>query len=451
MSAGHSSPGIIYKSFKWIKKKLDNYGLTDIFMILTLVWFVYSGFNDGETFGRTFAFLFALLPLVMPFFLWSLLNYSWMTYIREQNHWGKREFCLLEIKLPEEITQSPYAMELVLKSMYDVGGIDTPIDEYWHGKTPPWYSLEIVSTDGVVKFHIWMFRQFKNFIESQLYAHYPGIQIFEVPDYTLKVPFDPSGGDWDFWGIEQALQKPDPYPIVTYIAHGLDKKDLKEEYKHDPLIGILEFFGSLGPGENAWMQMIIRAHTVCPYSKDPLHHIGDIEEWVEAEKEAILSKTVVDEKDKPNFSRLSEADKDAVNAIERKIHKQVFDVGMRMLYVYRKDSRKGRNNGFPTIMRAFEHGSEGRGLNGFKPVFTIGPFDYPWQDYFGYRKKKKKKSMFEGYVKRQYFYPPYAKKWIALNVEELATVYHFPGSVAHTPSLSRMASKRGEAPSNLPT
>jgi hypothetical protein len=38
-----------------------------------------------------------------------------------------------------------------------------------------------------------------------------------------------------------------------------------------------------------------------------------------------------------------------------------------------------------------------------------------------------------------------------MTTEELATIYHFPGKVATTPTLGRIPSKRAEAPANLPT
>jgi hypothetical protein len=37
-----------------------------------------------------------------------------------------------------------------------------------------------------------------------------------------------------------------------------------------------------------------------------------------------------------------------------------------------------------------------------------------------------------------------------MNLEEIATIYHFPGAVAGTPTLPRIDSNKGVAPVNLP-
>jgi hypothetical protein len=63
--------------------------------------------------------------------------------------------------------------------------------------------------------------------------------------------------------------------------------------------------------------------------------------------------------------------------------------------------------------------------------------------------------MFESFCRRSYFWPPYttqdfSQKHMVLNTEELATIYHFPGSAVRTPNLKRIPSKRADAPSNLP-
>ena len=60
------------------------------------------------------------------------------------------------------------------------------------------------------------------------------------------------------------------------------------------------------------------------------------------------------------------------------------------------------------------------------------------------------RQMFDAYRKRSYFFPPYTRTVFQLNIEEIATMFHFPGRVSETPNLARIESKRGEAPVNLP-
>ena len=92
-------------------------------------------------------------------------------------------------------------------------------------------------------------------------------------------------------------------------------------------------------------------------------------------------------------------------------------------------------------------------LNGFRPMNPTS-FDYPWEDFRGKRLSKKKARMFNAYKLRAYFhnapYPEHLRKPIVLNSEELATIYHFPGGVAQTPTIEKVESRKAEPPVNLP-
>ena len=400
-------------------------------------------------------FLLAFLPFVLPVLLCIMFYIGWLEYKRQQDYWST-EYTVLEIRLPEEITQGPQAAELFLRVLYQSGEVDTPVHGL-RGKTKPWFSLELVSTEGTVRFYVWTRSRYAGLVKAQLYAHYPTVQVAEVPDYTLGMPFDLE--KMDIWGIVQRLQKPDPYPIMTYVAWGLDKSSEKEEFKVDPLVSLIEFMGTLGPGEHLWSQIILRGHTNNPPASDApwahdhgVHEHVNIEEWTNIEINKIAEKAkIIREDSAPNFMALTEGDKVKVKAMQEKLNKQAFDVGIRTVYVAKKENLDGtKRAGIPTSFRSFEHGSEGRGLNGLRPVFYIGPFDYPWQDFMGIRRKRLKQKMYEAYVSRQFFYPPYKDFHIVLNSEEIASLWHFPGKVAHTPTLIRMPSRRAEAPANLP-
>jgi hypothetical protein len=91
-------------------------------------------------------------------------------------------------------------------------------------------------------------------------------------------------------------------------------------------------------------------------------------------------------------------------------------------------------------------------LNGFKPNGDVwhNRLGDPWLDYKNIRRNRFGGEGLAMYKRRSYFYAPYDGKPLVMNSEELATIYHFPGSVAATPTLDRIPSKKSEAPSNLP-
>ena len=62
--------------------------------------------------------------------------------------------------------------------------------------------------------------------------------------------------------------------------------------------------------------------------------------------------------------------------------------------------------------------------------------------------------MLDAYQLRDYFhksdYKDKDRPFFVLNTEELATIYHFPGLVAQTPSLNRVDTRKATPPDNLP-
>ncbi len=416
--------------------------------VFAIFFFAWIPLNPEATALSTDMFM-AGLPFVLPFLLFSIMRHAGHQYGWLYDYY-RRQYCVLEIRLPQEILQGPYAMELVLRGLYQTGEINTWFDRFV-GVTKAWFSLEIASTEGRIRFFLWGRRSYKELIENQIYAHYPTVQIVEVEDYTLQVPYDPEVNN--LWGVEQAMQKPDPFPILTYPEFGTIDADTKEEFKSDPFAAVMEFLGSIGQGEHIWMQFIIRAHepdSPCPYAIDQIGKKVDLQQWATIE----INKKLADVKRLDgtySYAALSQGDKLQIESIQNKLNKQPFEVGIRSVYIARKENYRGApRTAIPSAFRSFEHGSSGRGLNGLKPVFWVGPFNFPWHDFRGIRGVMLRRRYYEAYATRQFFWPPHKHRWIVLNTEELATLYHFPGRVVATPNLERMPSRRGEAPANLP-
>ncbi|MFZ2049183.1 MAG: hypothetical protein WAV25_02735 [Minisyncoccia bacterium] len=382
-----------------------------------------------------------LLFLLVWFDLW--MNYKRREYIKAQGG------IVLEIKIPREILKSPVSMEIFMNTLHQTS-VGSLVDVYYKGRLRPWFSLEIASIGGHVHFYIWTPPKFKTIIESQLYAQFPNIEVHETKDYALDVHHNPEKLSFGWIG-QFALTKADAYPIRSYIEYGLDK-DPEEEYKNDPIVPTLEFLGSLKKGEQAWIQILVQGHTKEGIKYGRLSLKPDWTAGVKKEIEEIVKKGTMkaaDEK-KISYLNLSEAQKDTIKAIERTLSKPAFDTMIRAAYIAEKDVFNANNIG--GLLGSFKQfGSNS--LNGFKPGFNAG-YDYPWQDFKGIRKKRNEIKLLEAYKRRSFFNAPFKHfhgKPFILTSEELATIWHFPSSiVAATPTLVRLPSKKGEAPSNLP-
>jgi len=390
-----------------------------------------------------------ILVIILGLILWPL----WVNYVRSE-YIFKQKTVLLEIKLPKETIKSPHAMELFLTSLHQTGGEGSWYGRFWVGMTRAWASLEMISVEGQVHFYIWIRNSQKNFTQSSLYAQFPGIEVQEVEDYAKSIHYDTK--EMKIWTEVLQLTKPDPYPIKTYIDYGLDK-DPKEEYKVDPLAPLIEYLGSVGFNQQTWIQIIIRSYKS---SKVKDGHWWKVSDWFKEDAAKIVNEILLRDKktkvsgikdEATGFTKLptiSKGEQDVVEAIEKAMTKYQFEVGIRVMYIAKKDFFDGSNIG--GILGSFKQfGSEN--LNGFKPSSKHSlKFSYPWQDYKDIRKNKIGKFALDAYKRRSYFYEPYVGKHFILNTEELATIYHFPGQVAAAPTLYRVPSKKGQAPSNLP-
>lgn len=394
-----------------------------------------------------------LLPILLMVTLANICWHLWIRYIQSR-FFHKTKCVLLELKLPKETIKSPLAMENFLTSLHNTsdGGWSA---KYWKGDLRPQYSLELISVEGQVKFYIRTEDRRKTGVMSALYAQFPGIEVTEKEDYTKGVVFDPK--TMKVWAAEFILSGDDeePYPIKTYVDYGLDQ-DPKEEYKIDPLAPGIEFLGNLKPNQQIWIQFIIRAHKK-EYKKAG-HLFKKTDPWKDNAR-ALVNKMlkrdpktmVAGTENDAGFlvsPKLTKGEDMIIEALERRLTKFPFDVGIRAIYMSEKSSFD-TPFGIGGMMSFFKQFSTEH-LNGFKATGWISDITEAWHDYKDIRRNQASAGALMAYKRRCFFFPPFKRKWIVLNAEELATLYHFPGSVVATPSLERVASKKSEAPINLP-
>ncbi|MFA6076525.1 MAG: hypothetical protein WC735_00435 [Candidatus Paceibacterota bacterium] len=414
-----------------------------------------------------------LLPLAGVALLGRVAWIIWIHYI-QQDFISGIDFVLLEIIPPRDVLRSPKAMELFITNalyhMSNKGGRE----EYWQGAVWFWFSLEIASIDGQVHFYIRTPTRVRGLIETQMYAQYPQAQIRAVEDYTLAVDEITKDSAWNGWGCEFELDKPEAFPLKTYIDFGLDK-DPKEEFKVDPISPVVELFGSLKKGEQMWSQIVItpskkRYHTHGTWFG---HHDWLEESLVQLKK---LLKPYTNLRENPNGTLSEEvrAPKffdNVITAVNAKTGKVGFDVGIRVYYVAKKEAWNINNRrnlrliwrqyAKPDCNQLNRHNStQGDAYSG---IFSASPqtvmrlanrmlTEFRERSFFHESLRQKILSKhnipwpFDGIFKA-YFHP----STFVLNVEEIATMWHFPGQILKVPTLERIESKEASPPTNLPT
>ena len=177
--------------------------------------------------------------------------------------------------------------------------------------------------------------------------------------------------------------------------------------------------------------------SIYEFTMNLLKAIAIFPEWGEAKKEEI----------KATSQNLSPGGKLVAEAIENKISKLAFRVCIRFAYIARRDIFNKAN--MAAVSGAFKQFNT-LNLNAFKSSKRaktaadqprIIPFIKNRREFI------RKVAFVDRYVNRKM---SKNKKDFILNIEELATIYHYPILVVETPTMRRVEAKKSEPPISLP-
>jgi hypothetical protein len=422
--------------------------------LLALVWF--AGVWDPETITSTLAMVVALSPLWLPIFIGTSLYLTWIHFIRYQ-FWFRRETGLLEIQLPQEITKSPEAVEVFLNSIYSTGGETTFVHRIWNGSFKVTWSLEIASNEGRIGYYLHGPKVWFPAVEARIYGQFPEASVREVDDYVKNVPFNLN--DYGIWAGEYMKSKPlSPLPFRTYVDFQMDKNTDDPDSKVDPMTNIFEIMNNMGPDQYFWMQLILKAHNAFEWYGFPEKGSRYVEEGKkqieEIMKEAAartkkVGGAAAEEQSRPSIIALTEAEREQIKRIEESLGKNQFEVGVRLMYIAKKERFHGINGAY--LFRIFQVFKSYGNAFGGKPGRGMIQFDYAWEDFMGIRQNYIKRMQFFFYKYRAYFYVPYDQVPSVMTTEEIATLWHFPYSSVKTPGLVRVPARTSQGPTNLPT
>lgn len=394
-----------------------------------------------------------------------LLQTGWTLWVqsRQIKYNSAIPYTLLAIDVPRMNEQTPKAVEQIFGQIAGAYSGPDNIEKYWIGKTQAVFSFEIVSIDGYVQFLVHTPNKFRDLVEAAVYSQYPDADIVEVEDYANKVPLVYPHPEWECWGTEFALKKPAAFPLRTHVQF---EHTLSEEYFKDPLSPLLEIFSSMKQGEQLWLQYLI-SPTDDSWKEESAAVVDKI-----AGKKKPVKRTILDEiidfplmilgeigssilssgeaapppkKDEPKskMMELTPGEKNLLEAIQMKAAKHGFMTKVRMVYIGKRGVfNKGK------VISPFK-GALGQftalDSNALKPYGKVTPKG----DYFWERGSvpAKTTNIIRNYKNRS----GKGATPFVLNIEEMATLYHFPYHHVKAPLIKKTEAKRAEPPVFLPT
>lgn len=442
----YSKIPIIGWLFGWMEAEDVNYGPLVIILGVILVFFALHMMNLSEV--KVLTFLFASAPIWLPSITFQVFFAKYMEAVGKKfDHSTGRAF--LEIVLPPEVFKTPEAMEFVIDQLFNKASPDNLMQTYIDGKRPPIYSFELVSRGGDVRFYATLPPKNINSFTDAMYSQYPGVEIKKLDlDYTAEVPSDLKG--WAMMSFQLSKKKDSEIPIKTYVEFGLDKPQ-KDEEKVDPMTPMLEVLSGIKPHQQVWIQFLFKAHREQNFK---MGQLGSKDTWEDGVYKKINEMMQRDPKTKSGpeelegMPRLTTGERDLIEAMERNVGKTAYEFACRFVYLS-KDPTDFDGGLFGRVLRSFAT-TEIVKRNGIGIRWRTD-FNYKLlSDPFGKIIPALKKQELKEYKSRILFPKSGAMSWKILTTEELATIFHLPGKVAVTPTLNRVQSTRGEAPTNLP-
>ncbi len=413
----------------------------------------------GQIAWRILFWYFGWLPIAVGF-IWGVIQ-LWV-YSRQLKWDAKNnQLIVLAIDIPQNNEQSPRAVENLFSYLHGAHKTPNLIEKWWEGMFQVAFSMEIVSIEGYIQFLITTPQQFRNLVESAVYAQYPDAEITQVEDYTQGLPTHFPDKEYDLYGAELVMVKPDAYPIKLYpeFEHQFGPP---ETHYRDPMASLMDLLSSLKKGEQLWFQMVVKPADFDWSAKSDkevgkilgeiksipslaavlVDHLKDIGGAIMGNYEPPVKKA---EAEPLKMMQLKPTQKKQIEGIQAKAGKIGFETKMRVIYIAKKEvmNKPKVVNGFFGWVKQFQDAN----TNGFKPDIAKTSTST------AYFQADKRSNIRKNKIITNY---RFRSAWrgrlpFIMVTDELATMWHFPiDEVVKAPLVQRSAARRVEPPMRLP-
>jgi len=402
---------------------------------------------------------------------WLVLGFIFLFGVRDVYlFWIRHEWehthknLLLAIDIPRGNEQSPKAMENMFVYLAGAHASINFFEKWFEGKFQKAFSCEIVSLEGYTQFLIWTPAESRNLVESAVYSQYPDAEISEVDDYTAALPRRLPDEEYDIWGTEFYQKEKPAYPIKCYQEFEHQMGPSETQFK-DPMASLMDLCGSLRQGEYLWFQMITIPISF-DWVKESMKEVDKIFGRKAKHKPSLAAKSVaalgelsevvysiwgdieggVQEEARPKtMMDLTPDEKRKVEGIQLKAAKVGFEAKFRAVYIAKREvfDKAKVANGLVGYMKQFA----ALDLNNLKPdvkmTMTKAQYFFAAQ-----RLEEKKRKIYHAYRVRS---DNRGRRPGLYNVEELATVWHFPVEANVKAAMMQKApGRKADAPAALP-
>lgn len=373
--------------------------------------------------GSLFAWLFGLLT---QWFIWmpivAFLAYiTWRNYKRAA-HLDSIEHTLIALEIPKTNDKKELAAEQLFASLHGI--LRDAKELRKHGGLQEHISFEIAAIGKQIRFYVWVPKHLLNFVEGQIYAQYPTVQIRHVDnDYTRREVKHPV-----VHTAELTLSANEMLPIKTF-----------DTFEVDPLAGVTATLAKLeDEGEEMWIQVLARP-IADSWHKKSARYINSLKngggafggEFLGSAGRFLFDLAAAFVKPPEGGGggaparELSERDKTRISEAEKKSTRLGYQVKIRLAYL--GDDAHSAKLRMQALVGAFKQYNS-TNLNGFRIT----------------------RSSFKREDLAQYNARFFIDKGFILNIQELASVFHLPHTSVETPNIVWASSKTAEPPSKLP-